>query len=127
MGVKGAWRFVLECLVWRDMQPSKQVGACAGLPPPPSQRGQALREWGITKAGHGDRRPMAVEIAWGWGRFPPESRLTQWDQARVGPGSARLRKIGMVALARKVLIALGRFLETGELPAGAVLKAAVPV
>jgi hypothetical protein len=63
----------------------------------------------------------------GWGRFQPASRLTQWYQARVGQGSARLRKIGIMALARKVLIALWRFLETGALPAGAVLKAEVSV
>jgi hypothetical protein len=68
---------------------------------------------------------MAVEMAWGWLRFQPQSALTQWYQARFGQGSARLRKIGMVALARKLLIALGRFLKTGELPAGAVLKAEV--
>ena len=65
----------------------------------------------------------SVEIAWGWVRFQPESTLTQWYQTRFGQGSARLRKIGMVALARKLLIALWRFLKTGEFPAGAVLKA----
>jgi transposase len=70
-------------------------------------------------------RTMAVEIAWGWSRFQPESMLTQWYQTRFGQGSARLRQIGIVALARKLLIALWRFLKTGELPAGAVLKAAV--
>jgi hypothetical protein len=69
-------------------------------------------------------RTMAVEIAWGWIRFQPESLLTQWYQTRFGQGSARLRKIGIVALARKLLIALWRFLKTGELPVGAVLKAA---
>ena len=66
---------------------------------------------------------MAREIAWGWVRFQPESTLTQWYQARVGQGRARLRKIGIVALARKLLRALWRFLKTGELPAGARLKA----
>jgi transposase len=70
---------------------------------------------------------MAVEIAWGWVRFQPQSALTQWYQARFGQGSARLRKIGIVALARKLLIALWRFLETGALPTGAVCKAAVSV
>jgi hypothetical protein len=68
---------------------------------------------------------MAIEIAWGWVRFQPQSTLTQWYQARFGQGSARLRKIGIVALARKLLIALWRFLKTGELPAGAVLKVEV--
>jgi transposase len=109
------------------MQTSKQVGAFAGLTPTPYQSGQASRELGSTKAGNGYLRTMAVEIAWGGVRFQPESRLTQWSQARFGQGSARLRKIGMVALARKLLIALWRFLKTGELPAGAVLKAEVAV
>ena len=79
----------------------------------------------MTQAGNGSMRTMAIEIAWGWVRFQPQSMLTQWYQARFGQGSARLRKIGMVALARKLLIALWRFLKTGELPAGAVLKGAV--
>ncbi len=70
-------------------------------------------------------RTMAIEIAWGWVRFQPESTLPQWYQARFGQGSAHLRKIGIVALVRKVLIALWRFLRTGALPAGAVLKGAV--
>ena len=76
----------------------------------------------MTQAGNGYRRPMAIEMAWGWVRFQPERMLTQWYQARFGQGSARLRKMGIGALARKLLIALWRFLQTGELPAGAVLK-----
>jgi transposase len=117
----------MACCAWRDRQTSQQVGALAGLTPPPYQSGQASRELGITKAGTGSLRTMAVERGWGWGRCQPESRLTPWYQARCGQGSARLRQIGMVARVRKVLRALWRFLETGELPAGAVLKAAVPV
>jgi transposase len=101
MGVKSAWRLVREFFAWRDLQTPQQVGALAGLTPTPYQRGESSRELGITKAGKGSMRTMAVEIAWGWGRFQPESPLTQWYQTRVGQGSARLRKIGMVALARK--------------------------
>jgi Transposase IS116/IS110/IS902 family len=123
--VNSAWLFVREFFAWRDVQTPKQVGALAGLTPTPYQSGQASRELGITKAGNGSRRTMAIEIAWGWGRFQPESTLTQWYQARFGQGSARLRKIGLVALARKLLIALWRVLQTGERPAGAILKAEV--
>ena len=112
----------MEFFAWRDLQTPKQVGALAGLTPTPYQSGQASQELGITKAGNGYIRTMAIEIAWGWVRFQPESRLTQWYQARFGQGSARLRKIGIVALARKLLIVLWRFLKTGVLPAGAVLK-----
>jgi hypothetical protein len=79
----------------------------------------------MTQAGKGSRRTMAVEMAWGGVRLQPESLLTPWYQARFGQGSARLRNIGMVALARKFLIALWRFLKTGELPAGAVRKVEV--
>jgi transposase len=123
IGVNSAWLFVMEFFAWLGLQTPKQVGALAGLTPTPYQSGQASRELGITKAGNGYMRTMAIEIAWGWVRFQPQSTLTQWYQARFGQGSARLRKIGIVALARKLLIALWRFLETGELPAGAVLKA----
>jgi transposase len=127
LGRNRAWLFVRECLAWRDLRTSKQVGACAGLTPTPQQSGQACHEWGITKAGNGYLRPMALEIAWGWGRFQPKSRVTPWDQARFGQGRARLRKIGIVALARKLLLALWRFLTRGRLPEGAALKAEAPV
>ena len=125
IGVNSAWVFVREFFAWRDVQTPKQVGAFAGRTPTPYQSGQASRELGMTQAGNGSMRTMAREIAWGWVRCQPESTLTQWYQARCGQGSARLRKIGMVALARKLLIALWRFLKTGELPAGAILKAEV--
>jgi transposase len=125
IGVKSAWLFAMEFFAWRDLQTPKQGGAFAGLTPTPYQSGQAARELGRTKAGNGSMRTMAIELAWGWVRLQPESLLTQWYQARVGQGRARRRKIGIVALARKCLIALWRFLKTGELPAGAVLKAAV--
>jgi transposase len=70
---------------------------------------------------------MAIEIAWGWLRFQPESALTRWYETRFAHGSSRLRRIGIVALARKLLIALWRFLETGLLPEGAVLKSGLRV
>ena len=94
----------------------------AGLTPTPYQSGQARRELGIAKAGHRHMRAMAIEIAWAWRRFQPASALAQWYECRCGAGSARLRKLGMVALARKLLIALWRFVKTGVLPEGAVLK-----
>ena len=65
---------------------------------------------------------MAIEIAWGWLRFQPESELTKWYERKFGQGSKRIRKIGIVALARKLMIALWRYLETGAIPEGAVLK-----
>jgi len=78
IGVKSAWLFVMEFFAWRDLQTPKQVGALAGLTPTPYQSGQASRALGITKAGQGYRRTMAIEIAWGWVRLQPQSTLTQW-------------------------------------------------
>ena len=67
-------------------------------------------------------RWMTTELAWRWRRFPPDSALRVWFRERFGRGGKRLRRIGIVAVARKLLMALWRFLETGVIPAGAVLK-----
>jgi transposase len=125
IGVNSAWLYVMEFFAWRDFQNPKQVGALAGLTPTPYQSGQSRRELGIAKAGNRHIRAMAIEIAWAWRRFPPASALSQWYERRFGVGSARLRKLGIVALARKLLIALWRFVKTGVLPEGAVLKTAL--
>ena len=66
---------------------------------------------------------MAIEIAWGWLRFQPHSQLSKWYQERFGGGGPRMRKVGIVALARKLLIALWRYLDQGVIPEGAELKA----
>jgi transposase len=126
IGVNSAWLYVMEFFAWRDFQTPKQVGALAGLTPTPYQSGQSRRELGIAKAGNRHIRAMAIEIAWAWRRFQPASALSQWYERRFGHGSARLRKLGIVALARKLLIALWRFVKTGVLPEGAVLKAVAP-
>jgi len=122
IGVNSAWLFVMEFFGWREFRNRKEVGALAGLAPTPYQSGESGRELGMSKAGNRHVRSMVVEIAWAWLRFQPQSRLSQWYQERYGSGSKRMRKIGIVALARKLLIALWRFLETGVLPEGAELK-----
>lgn len=124
IGVNSAWLFVHELFAWRDLRNRRQVGALAGLTPTPFSSGNTEREQGISKAGLRSVRHLAVEIAWSWLRFQPRSALARWYQRRFGKGSSRLRKIGIVALARKVLIALWRFLAFGEIPAGAKLKPA---
>ena len=91
----------------------REIGALAGLTPTPFQSGGEDNEQGISKAGNTLIRAMAIEIAWGWLRFQPDSALSQWYQERFGAGSTRLHKIGIVALARKLLIALWHYLETG--------------
>jgi transposase len=127
VGSNSAWLYVMEFFAWRQFRNRREVGALAGLTPTPYQSGESHREQGIAKAGNRHVRAMAIEIAWGWLRFQPESGLTRWYQARFGHGSSRLRRIGIVALARKLLIALWRFLETGVVPEGAVLKPALRV
>ena len=123
IGDNSAWLYVMEFFSWRDFQNRRQVGGLAGLSPTPYQSGEEAHEQGISKAGNRPVRAMAIEIAWSWVRHQPESELSQWFEERFAHGSKRVRKIGIVALARKLLVALWRYLETGELPAGALLKA----
>jgi transposase len=124
IGPTGAWVYVNEFFGWRQFRTGKEVGAAAGLTPTPYQSGAARREQGISKAGSRHLRAVAVEIAWSWVRNQPDSRLSQWYQTRFARGGTRARKVGIVALARKLLIALWRFLEFGVVPEGARLKPA---
>jgi transposase len=123
IGENSAWLFVMEFFSWRAFRTRRQVGGLAGLTPTPYQSSEQSREQGIDKAGNSPVRSMAIEIAWGWLRHQPQSELTLWFEQRFGHGSKRLRKIGIVAVARKLLIALWRYLEYGEVPAGAQFKA----
>jgi len=127
IGVNSAWLYVMELFGWRELRNRKQVGAIVGLAPTPDDSGQRERERGMSKAGNRHVRAMAIEIAWGWLRFQPESELSKWYQRKFGSGSKRIRKIGIVALARKLMIDLWRYLETGAIPAGAELKADVRI
>ena len=122
IGVNSAWLFVMEFFSWRDFHNRREVGALAGLTATPYTSGGASREQGISKAGNRHIRAMIVEIAWIWLRYQPDSQLSRWYQQRFGQGSNRLRRIGIVALARRLLIDLWRYLETGTVPEGAVLK-----
>jgi transposase len=122
IGQNAGWLFGMEFFSWRTFNNRKEVGALAGLVPMPRQSGDSTREQGISKAGNRHVRGVAIEIAWGWLQFQPESELSKWYEARFGRGSKRIRKIGVVALARKLMIELWRYLETGAIPEGAVLK-----
>lgn len=99
------------------------MGAAAGLCSTLRSSGDLTREQGISKAGNRSLRALAIELAWSWLRRQPRSALSQWYQRRYATGGARLRRSGIVALARKLLVALWRYLETGVLPEGALLKA----
>jgi transposase len=122
IGPNAAWLFALEFFSWREFNNRRQIGALAGLAPTPFQSGDEAREQGICKAGNRWIRSLSIEIAWGWLRYQPESELSRWYERRFGHGSKRLRKIGIVALARRLLIELWKYLETGTPPAGARLK-----
>ncbi|HEX8272869.1 MAG TPA: IS110 family transposase [Longimicrobiaceae bacterium] len=125
IGETGAWAYAVEFFGWRKFDNRRQVGALAGLTPTPYQSGSTGREQGICKAGNRWIRGLVVETAWAWLRYQPQSELSLWYQRRFGSGSARVRKIGIVALARKLLIALWKYVESDTLPAGAVRKALV--
>lgn len=120
IGVESAWVFVMEFFAWRQLRNVREVGALAGLCSTPHGSGELKQELGISKAGNRHVRALAVEIAWGWIRLQPESELTRWFQQRFGSGR-RHRRVGIVAVARRLLIALWKYLETGEVPAGARL------
>ena len=92
----------------------------------PHQSGQEDRDQGISKAGNRAIRTLYVELAWRWLRLQPRSELTGWYNRRFAKGGARMRKIGIVALARKLLIALWHYVEHGVVPEGATLKPAAP-
>jgi transposase len=124
-GPNSAWVFVMEFFGWRAFRHGQDVGALSGLTPTPYASGHTADARGSAKAGNYHIRAMAMELAWGWLRFQPARARTQWYQPRFGHGSSRLRRIGIVALARKLLLALWRVVETGVLPDGAALTAAV--
>lgn len=109
-------------LSWRGFKNRRQIGSLVGLAPSPYQSGDSRRERGISRAGNRHVRGIAIDLAWIWLRQQPESELTVWYNLRFANGSPRLRKIGIVALARKLLIALWRYADFGEIPKGALLK-----
>jgi transposase len=120
VGVRTAWVLVTELFAWRGIRNGKELGALVGLTPVPYQSGQADREQGISKAGNKHVRGLIVEAAWLWLRWQPGSDLSQWYARRFGAGGRRARKVGIVALARKLLVALWRYVDRGEVPPGAV-------
>jgi transposase len=113
----------LEAL-FRSFGNRRQLAAYGGLAPSPWQSGSIEREQGISKSGNRRLRKTMIELAWLWLRHQPDSALSRWFRARVGAAKGRVRRIGIVALARKLLVALWRFVTQGVVPEGAVFKAA---
>ena len=120
IGLQSAWLFTFEFFAWRNIQSRKEITALSGLAPSPYQSGDEARDQGISKAGSSSVRAMAIQIAWGWIRFQPDSELTRWFERRFAHGGRRMRAIGIVAVSRRLLIDLWRFLETGSIPEGAI-------
>jgi transposase len=123
IGEVGAWIYTTEFFAWRQFRNRRRVGAAAGLCSTLRESGDVRREQGMSKAGNRYLRALAIELAWSWPRRQPQSALSRWYRVRFAAGGSRVRRIGIVALARKLLIALWRYLETGVLPEGAQCKA----
>ena len=125
IGPVGTWVLATEIFGWRQIQNARQLGGLVGLAPAPYQSGEMAYDQGISRTGNKHVRHLMVQLAWTWLRYQPTSALSQWYRRQFGHGSRRVRRIGIVALARKLLIALWRYVEQGVVPEGAALKPAV--
>lgn len=122
VGEKSASLYSAELFATRTFQNPRQLGALTGLVPVPYRSDQRVQDQGISKAGRAELRRVSVQLAWGWLRWQPDSALANWFAERFGRAGGRSRRIGIVAVARRLVIALWRFVEHGEVPAGARLK-----
>jgi transposase len=121
VGAETAWILDHEFFGWREFQNRRQVGAASGLTGCPYNSGDSQKEQGISKAGNARVRHLMVELAWRWLRYQPQSALSLWYQQRFGSGTRRMRRIGIVALARKLLIALWKYGAHDQIPEGAIV------
>jgi transposase len=122
IGISSGWVLAKELFGWRRFRNRREVAGCLGLTPSPYASGGSETEQGISKAGNRRVRTLLVELAWSWLRYQPQSELSRWFNRRFAGGGKRLRRIGIVALARRLAIALWRYLEDGLIPQGAQLK-----
>jgi transposase len=122
VGENTSWELSTELFGWRSFQNRRQVGGLVGRVGVPYNSGESSREQGISKAGRTRLRASLIELAWLWLRYQPQSPLARWFARKYGSGSKRLRRIGIVGVARRLLIDLWRFCEQGVLPEGVILK-----
>jgi transposase len=122
IGLGSSWVFVMELFGWRRFHNRREVAGAVGLTPTPYNSGDSVREQGISRAGNHRVRKLAIEIAWCWLRLQPDSQLSRWYKQRFAGGGARMRRIGIVAMARRLVIDLWRYLEIGTVPKGAVVR-----
>jgi transposase len=113
----------MELFGWRVFRNRRELAAAVGLAPTPYNSGEDIREQGISRAGNSRIRKLLIEIAWAWLRFQPQTKLSQWYQLRFAKAGKRMRRIGIVAVARRLVIDLWRYLEGGIIPEGAQLRA----
>jgi transposase len=123
IGLGSSWIFVMELFGWRQFQNRRELATAVGLTPTPYNSGDSAREQGISRSGNRRIRKLLIEIAWAWLRFQPNSKLGRWYNERFAKGGKRMRRIGIVALARRLVIDLWRYVEAGTVPEGAQLKA----
>ena len=121
IGETSAWLLVGEVFGWRTFQGRRQLASFTGLVNAPYNTGDSERSQGITKAGNKWIRAVIIEVAWMWLRYQPQSALSRWYRKRFGGAGQRMKKIGIVALARKLVIAMWRYLEQGIPPEGAII------
>jgi transposase len=112
-----------EGLVWRAFRNRRQVGGLLGFAPLPYASGESQCDQGISRAGNNRLQAISIQLAWSWVHWQPHSALARWYREHFGTGK-RARRIGIVAVARKLLIALWRYVTTGVIPTGAILKVA---
>ena len=119
IGVVGGRKLVHEAF-YRSFDNRRQVGSFFGLTNSAYDSGDSHRDQGISKAGNRRARALAIELAWSWLRYQPESELSRWFRARVGAVKGRIKRIAIVALARKLMVALWRYVTLGLVPTGAI-------
>jgi transposase len=121
IAIKSGWKLAKE-FFWREFSNRREVGGAAGLTPTPYDSGDSVKEQGIGKDGNCRVRALMVQLAWGWLRYQSQSELSQWFNIKYVNGGKGIRKIGIVAVARKLLIQLWRYVEEGVVPPGARIK-----
>ena len=117
----GSWTVVMEMFGWRVFKNRRQVASLVGLTGTPSDSGGIDKEQGIDKAGNARVRALLIEMAWNWVRWQPNSDITLWFNRKFGGGGKRHRRIGLVGVARRLLIAFWRYLEQDVDPPGAII------
>lgn len=122
IAAESSFVFAAELFGWRRFRNRRELAGAVGIGGTPYNSGGSVREQGISKSGNPRMRTMLVEIAWCWLKYQPRSALSRWFEDRFAKAGGRTRRIGIVALARKLLVALWRYLEDGVVPEGATLK-----